>query len=74
MPLMYPSVRAQLPDGMSKLYSGEFMVKRGSCRHTWHPTRRALGVAAMRRGERLDVQEHTRNARRSRRTVSSIKC
>mgnify|MGYP001334937349 CR=1 FL=1 len=41
----------------------EFMYKRGSSRHTWHPTLRALGVAAMRRGGRLDVQEHTRNAR-----------
>ena len=39
------------------------MDKRGSYRHTWHPTLRALGVAAMRRGGRLDVQEHTRNAR-----------
>ena len=34
-------------------------------RHAWHPTLRALGVAAMQhqRGGRLDVQEHTRNAR-----------
>ena len=46
------------------------MYKRGSYRHTWHPTLRALGVAlaAMRRGGCLDVQEHTRNAR-SRRLV-----
>jgi hypothetical protein len=39
------------------------MYKRGTSRHTLHPTLRALGVAAMRRGERLDEQEHTRNAR-----------
>ena len=39
------------------------MYKRGSYRHTWHPTTlRAFGVAPMRRGGRLDVQEHTRNA------------
>ena len=44
---------------------GQFMYKRGSYRDTWHPTLRALGVATtcMRRGGRLDVQEHTRNAR-----------
>ena len=41
----------------------EFMYKRGSSRHTWHPTLRALGVAAMQPGGRLDVQEHIRNAR-----------
>jgi hypothetical protein len=41
----------------------EFMYKRGSSRHTWHPTLRALGVASMQPGGRLDVQEHTRNAR-----------
>ena len=29
----------------------------------WHPTLRALGVASMQPGGRLDVQEHTRNAR-----------
>jgi hypothetical protein len=39
------------------------MYKRGSYRDTWHPTLRALEVAAMQRGGRLDVQEHTRNAR-----------
>ena len=39
------------------------MYKRGSSRHTWHPTLRALGVAAMQPGGRLDVQEHIRNAR-----------
>lgn len=48
----------------------QFMDKRGSCRHTWHPTRRALGVASMQPGGRLDVQEHTRNAC-SRRLASS---
>jgi hypothetical protein len=41
----------------------EFMYKRGSYRHTWHPTLRALGVASMQPGGRLDVQEHIRNAR-----------
>ena len=41
----------------------EFMYERGSYRHTWHPTLRALGVASMQPGGRLDVQEHTRNAR-----------
>ena len=41
----------------------EFMYKRGTSRHTWHSTLRALGVAAMQPGGRLDVQEHTRNAR-----------
>ena len=59
--------RANVP-GKSGLQIGEidpyeFMYKRGTSRHTLHPTLRALGVAAMRRGERLDVQEHTRNAR-----------
>ena len=47
------------------------MFKRGTSRHTLHPTLRALGVAAMRRGGRLDVQEHTRNAHSRRLTSSS---
>ena len=46
-----------------ELRNHEFMYKRGSYRHTWHPTLRALGVACMQPGGRLDVQEHTRNAR-----------
>jgi len=57
-----------LATGYSPLVRGpagccEFMYKRGSYRHTWHPTLRALGVASMQPGVRLDVQEHTRNAR-----------
>ena len=51
------------PLALPSVFELEFMYKRGSYRDTWHPTLRALGVAAMRRGERLDVQEHTRNAR-----------
>ena len=49
------------------------MNKRGSYRDAWHPTLRALGVAAMQRGGRLDVQlqEHTRVMRLARsRSVS----
>ena len=47
----------------SPIENGEFMYKRGTSRHRWHPTLCASGVAAMRRGGCLDVQEHTRNAR-----------
>ena len=36
----------------------EFMYKRGSYRDTWHPTLRALGVAAMRRDGRLDPRNY----------------
>ena len=52
-----------LPISSTPYTPHEFMYKRGSYRHTWHPTLRALGVASMQPGGRLDVQEHTRNAR-----------